>query len=126
MIRRPPRSTLFPYTTLFRSVVHAAARGARRIFQRDPAARHRLDWPATLEGHARGDEARISVFALSRGPRELHYGQLQSKGRRGLHQSFRAARDRAPEGKGREQFLAWNNMRKRAAKAASRDERTTK
>src|SRR3712207_7168299 len=25
MIRRPPRSTLFPYTTLFRSVVEAAA-----------------------------------------------------------------------------------------------------
>src|SRR5258705_6421167 len=25
MIRRPPRSTLFPYTTLFRSVVVAAA-----------------------------------------------------------------------------------------------------
>src|SRR2546425_4570939 len=25
MIRRPPRSTLFPYTTLFRSVVHLAA-----------------------------------------------------------------------------------------------------
>src|SRR2546426_2217034 len=24
MIRRPPRSTLFPYTTLFRSIVHAA------------------------------------------------------------------------------------------------------
>src|SRR5260370_25418273 len=23
MIRRPPRSTLFPYTTLFRSVLHA-------------------------------------------------------------------------------------------------------
>src|SRR5258708_23344940 len=23
MIRRPPRSTLFPYTTLFRSLVHA-------------------------------------------------------------------------------------------------------
>src|SRR2546422_5867893 len=28
MIRRPPRSTLFPYTTLFRSVV--AVRSARR------------------------------------------------------------------------------------------------
>src|SRR3989442_6752864 len=26
MIRRPPRSTLFPYTTLFRSVLVAAAR----------------------------------------------------------------------------------------------------
>src|SRR5438477_8371704 len=27
MIRRPPRSTLFPYTTLFRSGLGAAARG---------------------------------------------------------------------------------------------------
>src|SRR5256885_14319932 len=26
MIRRPPRSTLFPYTTLFRSVAHADRR----------------------------------------------------------------------------------------------------
>src|SRR2546427_11800429 len=31
MIRRPPRSTLFPYTTLFRSVF---ARGARRDLRR--------------------------------------------------------------------------------------------
>src|SRR2546425_11976907 len=29
MIRRPPRSTLFPYTTLFRSSGKAAARSAR-------------------------------------------------------------------------------------------------
>src|SRR5688572_32518598 len=28
MVRRPPRSTLFPYTTLFRSDVHLAARVA--------------------------------------------------------------------------------------------------
>src|SRR2546430_13047687 len=28
MIRRPPRSTLFPYTTLFRSAVASAAKGA--------------------------------------------------------------------------------------------------
>src|SRR2546430_3252065 len=27
MIRRPPRSTLFPYTTLFRSLMHAGASG---------------------------------------------------------------------------------------------------
>src|SRR2546429_6628939 len=37
MIRRPPRSTLFPYTTLFRSVqVHASGkklRGARGLDQ---------------------------------------------------------------------------------------------
>src|SRR2546430_11625717 len=31
MIRRPPRSTLFPYTTLFRS------RQRSRVFQADPA-----------------------------------------------------------------------------------------
>src|SRR2546422_3163624 len=35
MIRRPPRSTLFPYTTLFRSMVPAA--GQRR--RAEPAAR---------------------------------------------------------------------------------------
>src|SRR2546425_4067864 len=29
MIRRPPRSTLFPYTTLFRSRHYAAVRGDR-------------------------------------------------------------------------------------------------
>src|SRR3712207_4967144 len=33
MIRRPPRSTLFPYTTLFRSITHL----------RDAAARPRCD-----------------------------------------------------------------------------------
>src|SRR3712207_9235276 len=30
MIRRPPRSTLFPYTTLFRSPAHAAAPSSAR------------------------------------------------------------------------------------------------
>src|SRR2546422_8104267 len=35
MIRRPPRSTLFPYTTLFRSLA-AAARLARLVIDRGP------------------------------------------------------------------------------------------
>src|SRR2546428_9044547 len=40
MIRRPPRSTLFPYTTLFRSlhlpdVTHAVVRGARSVADSD-------------------------------------------------------------------------------------------
>src|SRR2546430_9015405 len=30
MIRRPPRSTLFPYTTLFRSIRHRAGVGSGR------------------------------------------------------------------------------------------------
>src|SRR5688572_31627804 len=40
MIRRPPRSTLFPYTTLFRS--HRQAREARRRLPRAarPRGRH--------------------------------------------------------------------------------------
>src|SRR2546427_4170493 len=40
MIRRPPRSTLFPYTTLFRSggdpVVGISFTDALRMFQNDP------------------------------------------------------------------------------------------
>src|SRR5688572_31353074 len=43
MIRRPPRSTLFPYTTLFRSYVvkrpSAPALGAREL----------VGWPASLQ-----------------------------------------------------------------------------
>src|SRR3712207_7384537 len=40
MIRRPPRSTLFPYTTLFRSDVERAVRGVARA-ERVRAARSR-------------------------------------------------------------------------------------
>src|SRR2546430_7210348 len=36
MIRRPPRSTLFPYTTLFRSSDAASGRGGLRRSGRDP------------------------------------------------------------------------------------------
>src|SRR5258708_23327948 len=39
MIRRPPRSTLFPYTTLFRSRRVLAAPGVRPV----PDPRHRAD-----------------------------------------------------------------------------------
>src|SRR6266480_5172766 len=45
MIRRPPRSTLFPYTTLFRSVLapREAHRVSRRGRQRSPPASRRVD-----------------------------------------------------------------------------------
>src|SRR5260221_876218 len=39
MIRRPPRSTLFPYTTLFRSLRRHQA-GARRCAQQPGPGRH--------------------------------------------------------------------------------------
>src|SRR5258708_15763205 len=55
MIRRPPRSTLFPYTTLFRSPVAFANRFSRaapsttrtplrrRVYGRKASIRHRSD-----------------------------------------------------------------------------------
>src|SRR2546430_8391230 len=35
MIRRPPRSTLFPYTTLFRSVIEGALQGLGILYAYD-------------------------------------------------------------------------------------------
>src|SRR2546430_13606871 len=41
MIRRPPRSTLFPYTTLFRSIdVRAGAGGVQKLIVRTYAVQH--------------------------------------------------------------------------------------
>src|SRR2546426_5416210 len=37
MIRRPPRSTLFPYTTLFRSVSSTSSRRRCGVLERSPA-----------------------------------------------------------------------------------------
>src|SRR2546422_1746057 len=41
MIRRPPRSTLFPYTTLFRSLLAAGAHAARALDARVQIHGHR-------------------------------------------------------------------------------------
>src|SRR5947209_17347091 len=67
MIRRPPRSTLFPYTTLFRSdrcAVPVSARGARR------AARPGLALAAGRRARRVGGRARRS---------EEHTSELQSR-----------------------------------------------
>src|SRR3989441_8748695 len=52
MIRRPPRSTLFPYTTLFRSL------DAMRHGDRLPAARQQHEQPP--RAHAGGTEDALS------------------------------------------------------------------
>src|SRR3712207_8687515 len=58
MIRRPPRSTLFPYTTLFRSAeqVQPVRAGSLDLVQvvRVPHVRHRVDRDADLL-EVRGD-----------------------------------------------------------------------
>src|SRR5256886_13692285 len=64
MIRRPPRSTLFPYTTLFRSLLTAPAhQPALRDESRAGASSHRL--PPHDQGGAGADPARLR-------PRERH------------------------------------------------------
>src|SRR6266436_8995424 len=54
MIRRPPRSTLFPYTTLFRSRRPAARRSARTC----PTRRHR---PSRSEEHTSELQSRLHL-----------------------------------------------------------------
>src|SRR2546430_9919076 len=56
MIRRPPRSTLFPYTTLFRSAVRARVRLAlaERAVRRQRAA-------VGADHHVRVDQRRAQV-----------------------------------------------------------------
>src|SRR2546425_8305581 len=64
MIRRPPRSTLFPYTTLFRSHVHARlprARNAPRA--RRPAAGARR--PAHGRRRERSEEHTSELQSLA-------------------------------------------------------------
>src|SRR3712207_8936876 len=51
MIRRPPRSTLFPYTTLFRSL-QVAERQRVWLVDRDPVADPRAQPPRYLRGVA--------------------------------------------------------------------------
>src|SRR5256885_12308275 len=50
MIRRPPRSTLFPYTTLFRSKIHKMAQGRR--FDHRPGDRHKIFRGAVVHAFA--------------------------------------------------------------------------
>src|SRR5256885_12245964 len=59
MIRRPPRSTLFPYTTLFRS-----ARTEARYEAREPAR----DAHVLLEPRHDGDVAAAHRVSRERGP----------------------------------------------------------
>src|SRR5438445_9381226 len=72
MIRRPPRSTLFPYTTLFRSLRGPAReprrRGAARRDQRPVEGRCRRAGPDRKSTRLNSSHANISyaVFCLKK------------------------------------------------------------
>src|ERR1039458_9893037 len=53
MIRRPPRSTLFPYTTLFRSVTCLSALAGRHLPERAPTGWHDVNPPWLASGPPR-------------------------------------------------------------------------
>src|SRR3712207_8475141 len=63
MIRRPPRSTLFPYTTLFRSLDRARRRGRLRARRAIPSLGRRP--VATVRGAQRDRGGRVQAAALS-------------------------------------------------------------
>src|SRR3712207_7943886 len=71
MIRRPPRSTLFPYTTLFRSP------DADRARVEDAVARAR-DVVVVGVGNVALDVARV----LARAPEELHPTEMPQQDRK--------------------------------------------
>src|SRR5688572_31429609 len=76
MIRRPPRSTLFPYTTLFRSRIGSAARATPAGGKTSPACCSR---PRRRELPHRSTSSRTSCAAVRRGRSEEHTSELQSQ-----------------------------------------------
>src|SRR2546422_2450846 len=79
MIRRPPRSTLFPYTTLFRSGVHQRAR--RRMIGAQPVG-DVVPGLALVEPLRAGREVHLDLFLEVQpvAPRsEEHTSELQSR-----------------------------------------------
>src|SRR2546425_1884352 len=82
MIRRPPRSTLFPYTTLFRSRM-VAARARLATAAATPFSNSHTDPPCgyeTLVGAPRRIQSRTSAGwnLLPRTRSEEHTSELQS------------------------------------------------
>src|SRR2546425_9694706 len=69
MIRRPPRSTLFPYTTLFRSVTSRIPAPSRSASSRSPP-------PPTATGGTSGSSTTSRTALASRS--EEHTSELQS------------------------------------------------
>src|SRR3712207_7982176 len=85
MIRRPPRSTLFPYTTLFRSreLPRGQAEAPAQLLAHDEAVfgrHHRRDAAVLGGARAQGLEHRGGGVARHRAGRsEEHTSELQSR-----------------------------------------------
>src|SRR5687767_15246365 len=83
MIQRPPRSTLFPYTTLFRSACRYRRRASRPSSRRPlelRLARRGAGWNRLrlLDAQVRSDHAAAPVLELHQRRSEEHTSELQS------------------------------------------------
>src|SRR3712207_8537094 len=86
MIRRPPRSTLFPYTTLFRSVVSLAVHALSQVHPREsfllPSQRVAFSaFRAILRpwfGHVVAVIFRVSPMPLEKRPEDRKSTRLNS------------------------------------------------
>src|SRR2546430_12360981 len=82
MIRRPPRSTLFPYTTLFRSAFLAAASsGCIRPFPDEIVVRSfpAAGLPVCTKGQSIGAQCMVRSTELPVDRSEEHTSELQSQ-----------------------------------------------
>src|SRR3712207_8414849 len=78
MIRRPPRSTLFPYTTLFRSLIDPTAAGHGWFVDRTPSDDVEFDGEPGHEGlRAGASSPAFGRMDLLRS--EEHTSELQSR-----------------------------------------------
>src|SRR2546422_10538374 len=110
MIRRPPRSTLFPYTTLFRSpmllvttwfgsfLVDEGAVIEKRLFPKDPEAlADRLALVEDWEGPPGGRELMaVHPEAVVAGPRPRGRGAPPTAARPGVPPAAAVRSQRAP------------------------------
>src|SRR3712207_8057306 len=77
MIRRPPRSTLFPYTTLFRSTRNLVPIAFVRFPRRDPLFLVMPTFPQTVERGRGGQRFQDDHHPQPRS--EEHTSELQSR-----------------------------------------------
>src|SRR5258708_23603544 len=82
MIRRPPRSTLFPYTTLFRSSGEGQAYSIHQGHRNNPALTDRLKSLCILDGDSsKNEDINQGCITISTDPLERseeHTSELQS------------------------------------------------
>src|SRR3712207_7866772 len=78
MIRRPPRSTLFPYTTLFRSVLHLMNKPANVDFLiATDSEMKKVNWTSRRELIGSTKVVIVFMFLIARS--EEHTSELQSR-----------------------------------------------